>query len=132
MSANYTPKGCWMWGVPHRAAPTATVRAVFAPAAMAGSVADRLLDALAGAHAGALAAAVVLHIAGQVCRGAAWRGVLVAAGPGVARRRVCAWHVCGAGLSGGRSARGGDAVRIALARREIDRATVPALAGTLA
>jgi hypothetical protein len=99
---------------------------------MAGSAADRLLDALGGAHAGVLAAAVVLHIAGQVCRGLAWRGVLVAAWPGVTRRRVCAWHVCGAGLSGVLSARGGDAVRIALARREIDRATVPALAGTLA
>jgi hypothetical protein len=105
---------------------------VFAPAAAAGSAADRLLGALAGAHAGLLVAAVALHVAGQVCRGLAWRGVLAAAWPGVTRRNVCAWHVCGAGLSGVLSARGGDAVRIALARRQLDRASVPALAGTIA
>jgi hypothetical protein len=105
---------------------------VFAPPAAAGSAADRLLGALAGAHAGLLVAAVALHVAGQACRGLAWRGVLVAAWPAVTRRHACAWHVCGAGLSGVLSARGGDAVRIALARRDIDRASVPALAGTLA
>src|SRR5918996_608567 len=111
------------WGVDDRgvtrpSARRATVRPVFAPPAAAGSAADRLLDALAGAHVGLLAAAVALHVAGQVCRGLAWRGVLAAAFPGVTRRHACAWHVCGAGLSGVLSARGGDAVRIALARRE--------------
>ena len=105
---------------------------VFAPAAFAGSAADRLLDALAGAHAGLLVAAVALHVAGQVCRGIAWRGVLVCAWPGVTRRQACAWHVCGAGLTGVLSTRGGDAVRIALAKRDLDRASWPALAGTLA
>ena len=105
---------------------------MFAPPAAAGSAADRLLDALAGAHAGLLAAAVALHVGGQVCRGLAWRGVLAAAWPGVTRRRACAWHLCGAGLSGVLSARGGDAVRIALARRQLDGASWPALAGTLA
>ena len=54
---------------------------VFAPAAFAGSAADRLLDALAGAHAGLLVAAVALHVAGQASRGVAWRGVLAASGP---------------------------------------------------
>src|SRR3954467_7215388 len=105
---------------------------VFAAPATAGGAADRLLDALAGAHAGLLAAAVALHVGGQLCRGRAWRGVLSAAWPVVTRRRACAWHVCGAGLSGVLSARGGDAVRIALARRQLDGATWPALAGTLA
>src|SRR4051812_17624271 len=105
---------------------------VFAAPATAGGAADRLLDALAGAHAGLLAAAVALHVGGQLCRGLAWRGVLSAAWPVVTRRRACAWHVCGAGLSGVLSARGGDAVRIALARRQLDGATWPALAGTLA
>jgi hypothetical protein len=105
---------------------------VFAPPALAGSAADRLVDALAGAHAGLLVAAVALHVCAQVCRGLAWRGVLTAAYPSVTRRRACAWHVCGAGLTGVLSARGGDAVRIALARRELRGATCPALAGTLA
>src|SRR4051795_12279800 len=107
-------------------------RLVFAAPATAGGAADRLLDALAGAPPGLLAAAVALHVGGQLCRGLAWRGVLGAAWPAVTRRRACAWHGCGAGLSGVLSARGGDAVRIALARRQLDGATWPALAGTLA
>jgi hypothetical protein len=93
---------------------------------------DGVTDALAGADARLLAAAVALHLCGQVARGIAWRGVLAATWPGVTRRRACAWHVCGAGLSGVLSARGGDAVRIALAKRELRSATWPALAGTLA
>jgi hypothetical protein len=93
---------------------------------------DGVTDALAGADARLLAAAVALHLCGQVVRGIAWRGVLAATWPGVTRRRACAWHVCGAGLSGVLSARGGDAVRIALAKRELNSATWPSLAGTLA
>ena len=105
---------------------------MLAPAALAAS-GDRLLGALSGAHAGLLVAAIALHVGGQACRGLAWHGVLGAAFPaGVGRRRACAWHVCAAGLSGVLSARGADAVRIALARRELRGATVPALAGTLA
>jgi len=105
---------------------------VFAPPALAASVADRFVDAVSGAHAGLLVAAVALHVTAQTCRGLAWHGVLRAPWPGVTRRRACAWHVCGAGLGGVLSARGSDAVRIALARRDLDGATWPALAGTLA
>jgi hypothetical protein len=57
--------------------------------------------------------------------------VLAATWPEVTRRRACAWYVCGAGLSGVLSPRGGDAVRVTLARRELRDATWPALAGTL-
>ena len=85
----------------------------------------------AGAQIGWLVLAVVLHVCGQVSRGVAWRGVLAATWPEVTRRRVCAWYVCGAGLSGVLSPRGGDAVRVTLARRELRDATWPALAGTL-
>ena len=85
-----------------------------------------------GAHVGWLALAVALHVCGQLARGVAWRGVLAATWPHVTRRRVCAWYVCGAGLSGLLSARGGDAVRAALGKRELESATWPALAGTLA
>jgi hypothetical protein len=91
----------------------------------------RLLDALASADAGLLVVAVALHVSAQVCRGLAWRGVLAAVWPEVTRRRACAWHVCGAGLSGALSARGADTVRIVLARRELPDATCAALAGTL-
>ena len=99
---------------------------------MAGSAADRLVDALAGAHTGLLCAAVAFHVGAQVCRGLAWRGVLVAAWPGVTRRRACAWHVCGSGLSGLLCARGAEAVRIVLAKRDLRDATWAGLAGTLA
>ena len=86
----------------------------------------------AGVQIGWLVLAVVLHVCGQVSRGVAWRGVLAASWPHVTRRRVCTWYVCGAGLSGLLSARGGDAVRAALGKRELERSTWPALAGTLA
>ena len=86
----------------------------------------------AGAQVGWLVLAVVLHVCGQVSRGVAWRGVLAASWPQVTRRRVCAWYVCGDGLSGLLTARGGDAVRATLAKRELPGATWPALAGTLA
>ena len=85
----------------------------------------------AGAQIGWLVLAVVLHVCGQVSRGVAWRGVLAATWPDVTRRRACAWYVCGAGLSGVLSPRGGDAVRVTLARRELRDATWPALTGTL-
>jgi hypothetical protein len=90
------------------------------------------MEAAADAHVGWLLAAVCLHVAGQLSRGLAWGAVLDAAWPGVSLRRACAWHVCGAGLTGVLSPRGGDVVRIGLAKRELSGATWPALAGTLA
>jgi hypothetical protein len=66
---------------------------VFAPPALAASVADRFVEALAGANAGLLVVAVALHVSAQVCRGLAWHGVLRAPWPSVGRRRACAWHV---------------------------------------
>src|SRR3954453_19606390 len=132
MATTIPPRGVQRprWGIPPRRG--LRFRLVFAAPATAGGAADRLLDALAGAHAGLPAPAVALHAGGRLSPGLAGRGVLGAAWPAVTRRRACAWHVCGAGLSGVLSARGGDAVRIALARRQLDGATWPALAGTLA
>lgn len=111
--------------------PAGTVVAVPAVAAWARSAAEEVVGALAQAHLGWILAAVALHVGGQLCRGLAWRGVLAASWPGVSRRRACAWHLCGSGLSGVLSSRGGDAVRIVLAKRELPAATWPALAGTL-
>jgi lysylphosphatidylglycerol synthase-like protein len=91
----------------------------------------RAVFALAGAHLGWLVLAIILHVCGQVSRGVAWRGVLAVSWPEVTRRRACSWYVCGAGLSGVLSPRGGDAVRVTLAKRELKGATWPALAGTL-
>ena len=105
---------------------------VFAPVALAAGAADQLADAVADAHAAWLLAAVGLHVAGQLARGLAWGAVLRTAWSDVSARRACAWWVCGAGLTGVLSARGGDAVRMCLAKREVPDATWPALAGTIA
>jgi uncharacterized membrane protein YbhN (UPF0104 family) len=99
--------------------------------AWARTAADELLGAFARASAWWIVAAVLLHVSGQLCRGVAWREVLCASWPQVTRRRTCAWHLCGSGLSGVLSPRGGDAVRMALARRELPGASWPALTGTL-
>src|SRR2546421_11451766 len=94
-------------------------------------VTDGFADLVGRAQVAWLVAAVLLHVAGQVCRGMAWHGVLSTSWANLRRRRVCAWHVCGAGLTGFISGRGGDVVRIGLARRELPGATCPAIAGTL-
>jgi Lysylphosphatidylglycerol synthase TM region len=91
----------------------------------------QIAAALARADVVWIVLAVVLHLGGQAVRGLAWHGVLHWSWPGSRRRSVCAWHVCGAGLTGAFSSRGGDVVRLALARRELHDATVPALAGSL-
>ena len=100
-------------------------------AAFAADAVGQVGGALRRTEPGWLSAGVALHVAGQVCRGVAWHEVLRVAWPAVTRRRVCAWHVCGAGLSGVLSARGGDVVRIALSRREPGRPPCAALAGSL-
>jgi hypothetical protein len=103
---------------------------MFQVGAAVASAAHGLTDALAGGDARWMLAAVCLHVAGQGARALAWHHALGASWPGVMRRRVCAWYLCGAGLSGVLSGRGGDAVRLALAKRELPDATWPALAGT--
>ena len=108
------------------------VARVIAPIPALGSAADAVNDGFGSAHGGWLAAAVGLHLAGQVFRGLGWRAVLGTSWPRVAPARACAWYVCGAGLSGVLSARGSDAVRVALAKRALPEASWPALAGTLA
>jgi uncharacterized membrane protein YbhN (UPF0104 family) len=92
---------------------------------------DSFSDAVASAKLGWLLAALCLHLCGQVCRGVAWHGILRVPWPEVRRGRVCAWYVCGAGLSGVLTGRGGDAVRISLAKRDLAGSTWAGLAGTL-
>ncbi len=94
------------------------------------SAASGLWDALAGAQVGWLLVAVCLHVSAQLMRGMAWRGAVHASLPPITRRRACACYLSGAGLSGVLSGRGGDAVRVALAKRELPEASWPALAGT--
>ncbi len=91
-----------------------------------------LADAVGEAQLSWLLAAVGLHLAGQLSRGFGWGAVLGATWPGVSQGRACAWYVCGAGFTGVLSGRGGDLVRIGLAKRKLSDASWPALAGTLA
>lgn len=77
-----------------------------------------------------LLAAIVLHVTGQLFRGLAWHEVL-SPSFAVERRRVCAWHVCGAGVSGVLSQRGADLVRVGLARRELGSTSCARVAGSL-
>lgn len=101
------------------------------PTALLGDAFRDVAVALGRTQPGWLLAAITLHVGGQVCRGVAWQEVLRPTWPEVTRRRVCRWHVCGAGLTGVLSPRGGDAARIILARRELPGATCAALAGSL-
>jgi len=96
---------------------------------------DELLGHLARASLPLLALGVVLHLAGQVLRGVAWHGALAPlhppGAPPLRRRTAIAGWVAGAGLSGVLSARGGDAVRVALARRALPGVPIAALVGAI-
>ena len=100
-----------------------------AAAAVANAI-DDVAEAISGGAVGWLLPALCIHITAQVCRSFGWYHALDASWPGVSRRRAAAWYVAGAGLSGLLSGRGGDAVRLALARRELPDASWPALVGT--
>ena len=96
---------------------------------------EELLGHLGRASVPLLALGVALHLAGQLLRGLAWRGAVAPLAAGdrpLPRRSVIACWVAGAGLSGILSARGGDAVRIALVRRVVPGVPIAALVGTIA
>ncbi len=96
---------------------------------------EELLGHLGRASVPLLALGVALHLAGQLLRGLAWRRALEPLAPGgrtPSRRSVVVCWVAGAGLSGVLSARGGDAVRIALVRRVVPGVPIAALVGTIA
>jgi hypothetical protein len=91
---------------------------------------DDVGDAISGRGLVWLLPALCIHLTAQVCRSFGWYCALDASWPGISRRRASAWYVAGAGLSGLLSGRGGDAVRLTLARRELPDASWPALVGT--
>jgi hypothetical protein len=94
------------------------------------NAADDVAEAICGGDIAWLLPALCVHITAQVCRSFGWYHALDASWPGISRRRASAWYVAGAGLSGLLSGRGGDAVRLALAKRELPDASWPALVGT--
>lgn len=95
---------------------------------------ETFFDYLSSIRYDALAVAVLCHLAKTACRSRAWRNILAAAYPetAVGWRRVFAAYVAGAGVNAVVPARGGDLVRLHLAKRGIPGSTYPTLASTLA
>jgi uncharacterized membrane protein YbhN (UPF0104 family) len=99
-----------------------------------GRAADRFFEELAGIGFGWLAAALVLSLGLQLCRGHAWANALRAAYPGnrVSEVGVVGAFLVGAGLNGILPARGGDAVKIVLAKRSVGESSYPAIISSFA
>ncbi len=102
---------------------------------------DRVLDAIGAFFAELaridlpyLAAALLLSLALQLCRGHAWANALRAAYPGdaVSERGVVGAFLVGVGLNGILPARGGDAIKIVLAKRGVRGASYPAVISSFA
>src|SRR4051794_12009031 len=81
-----------------------------------------------------LAAALLLSLGLQLCRARAWSNALRAAYPGdaVSRRGVVGAFLVGAGLNGTLPARGGDAIKIVLAKRSVRGASYPTIISSFA
>src|SRR5919108_351269 len=91
-------------------------------------------DHLAAVHWGALVVALVFHVAKATVRTFAWRNILRAAFPGarVQRRAVIGAYLAGVGANSIAPARGGDAVKLYIARHRIEGSNYATLTSTLA
>ena len=90
-------------------------------------------DHLAAVHWGALGIAVVLHVLKITVRTFAWRNILRAAFPNarVKHRVVFGAYVSGVGVNSIAPARGGDVLKLYLAKRGIEGSNYATLASTL-
>lgn len=81
-----------------------------------------------------LAAALGLSLALQLCRAHAWANALRAAYPdeAVSERGVVGAFLVGSGLNGILPARGGDAIKIVLAKRSVRGSSYPAIISSFA
>jgi uncharacterized membrane protein YbhN (UPF0104 family) len=102
---------------------------------------DRLADAIGdfGHYLGrvdmiALALALLLSLGLQLCRAHGWANALRAAYPpdAVSERGVVGAFLVGAGMNGILPARGGDAIKIVLAKRSVRDASYPAIISSFA
>jgi hypothetical protein len=87
---------------------------------------------MASVAPGALALALVCHIAKMACRSRAWRNIVAAAytGTDVRWRDLFGAYAAGVGVNALVPARGGDVVKLYLAKRSVTGATYPTLAAT--
>ncbi len=99
-----------------------------------GRAAERFFDGLADIGWGWLAAALILSLGIHLCRGHAWANALRAAYPEdrVSERGVLGAFLVGAGLNGILPARGGDAIKIVLAKRSVLDSSYPAIISSFA
>jgi uncharacterized membrane protein YbhN (UPF0104 family) len=98
------------------------------------SAIDAFFSELARIDLPYLAAALALSLALQLCRAHAWSNALRAAYPGdaVSERGVLGAFLVGSGLNGILPARGGDAIKIVLAKRSVRRSSYPAIISSFA
>jgi uncharacterized membrane protein YbhN (UPF0104 family) len=96
--------------------------------------AGRFGDNLASIGWGYLAGALALSLALQLCRAHAWANALRAAYPprDVSEVGVAGSFLVGAGMNGILPARGGDALKIVLAKRSVKRSSYPAIISSFA
>src|SRR5919106_2095919 len=90
---------------------------------------ERFAESLARIELPYLAAALVLSLGLQLCRAHAWANALRAAysPEAVSERGVVAAFLVGVGMNGILPARGGDALKIVLAKTSIRRSSYPAV-----
>jgi uncharacterized membrane protein YbhN (UPF0104 family) len=95
---------------------------------------DVFFEHLAAVQWGALAIALAFHVLRTVVRTFAWRNIIRAALPGarVQRRTVIAAYLAGVGVNSIAPARGGDALKLYIARHGIEGSNYATLASTLA
>jgi uncharacterized membrane protein YbhN (UPF0104 family) len=95
---------------------------------------DVFFEHLAAVHWGALAIALAFHVMKAIVRTFAWRNIIRAAFPGarVQRRTVITAYLAGVGVNSLAPARGGDAVKLYIARHGIEGSNYATLASTLA
>jgi Lysylphosphatidylglycerol synthase TM region len=93
---------------------------------------ETFLAHLAAVAPGALALALLCHVAKMACRSRAWRNVVAAAYPAenVRWRDIAGAYAAGVGVNAVVPVRGGDLVKLYLAKRSIPGATYPTLAST--
>ena len=95
---------------------------------------ERFGESLGSVGWGYLAAALLLSLALQLCRAHAWASALRAAYPtsGFREREVSAAFLIGAGLNGVLPAKGGEAIKIVLAKRSVPGSSYPAIISSFA
>ena len=99
-----------------------------------GRAAEQFFEELSSIAWGWLVLALVLSLGLHTCRAHAWANALRAAYPGdrVSERGVVGAFLVGAGMNGILPARGGDAIKIVLAKRSVRESSYPAVISSFA